>query len=373
MNSSTGALSRLSPIVRTSNEFKLAVECCRWNFTDGSTATVAELTDGINWARFARIAQFHRIQGLAWAGVHPAATSSGTSDSLGYDAQVIAADNLRAAVASRTLLQAFEAACIPFVFLKGLTLGALSYDYPALKTAIDIDLLIDPNQLCEAAAVLRECGFKLRTPHDSVGDRVLLKWHRAWKESVWARVSPPLQLDLHTRLADNPRLIPGIDVHSPRQLVDIGNGIRLPTLATEELFAYLTVHGASSAWFRLKWISDFAGFIHHCAPANLESLYRRSQELGAGRAAGQALLLADELFGALESSPGLADELRSDHVTVRLFRTALRLLTVEPAEPTERRWGTLPIHRTQFALLPGLSYKLREISSQVRRRMARTS
>ena len=293
--------------------------------------------------------------------------------SLAHEALGIAEENLRATLASRQLLEAFGSSGIPLLFMKGLTLGALAYGNPALKAAIDIDLLIDPKDLGQAAAVLRGCDFQLVTPDASVGDRILLNWHGTWKESVWAKASRPLQLDLHTRLADNPRLIPGIDVHSPRQLVDIGNGIRLPTLATDELFAYLAVHGASSAWFRLKWIADFAGFIHRCAPANLESLHCRSQELGAGRAAGQALLLADELFGTLADSPRLRGELRRDRVTIRLFRSALRLLTAKPVEPTERRWGTLPIHRSQFGLLPGLGYKLSEISSRVRRRTIRTS
>jgi hypothetical protein len=257
---------------------------------------------------------------------------------------------------------------VPLTFLKGLTLGALAYGNPALKSAIDIDLLVDPEHLGKAAAVLRECDFQLVTPRESARDRTLLKWHRTWKESVWTKVSPPLQLDLHTRLADNPRLIPGIDVHSPRQLIDVGDGILLPTLATDELFAYLAVHGASSAWFRLKWISDFAGFIHS-APNDVETLYRRSKELGTGRAAGQGLLLADRLFGSLTDSPRLADELRGDRVTARLFRIALRLLTAELAEPTERRWGTLPIHLSQFGLSAGVGYKLTELSSQVRRRL----
>lgn len=356
-------------------EFRFAVECCRCSFSGGATDATAALAERVNWQEVTQIAQFHRVQGLVSTALGVAAPETrlrgGTS--LAHEALGIAEENLRATLASRELLEAFGSSGIPLLFMKGLTLGALAYGNPALKSAIDIDLLIDPKDLGKAAAVLRLCDFQLVTPDASVGDRTLLNWHGPWKESVWARASPPLQLDLHTRLADNPRLIPGIDVHSPRQLVDIGNGVCLPTLATDELFAYLAVHGASSAWFRLKWISDFAGLIHRCAPTNLESLYRRSQELGAGRAAGQALLLADELFGTLGNSPRLGDELRRDRATMRLFRTALLFLTAEPVEPTERRWGTLPIHRTQFDLHPGIGYKLSEISSQVRRRMTRTS
>ena len=82
---------------------------------------------------------------------------------------------------------------------------------------------------------------------------------------------------------------PSLDVHSPAQEVEIAPGIALPTLADEELFAYLAVHGASSAWFRLKWIADFAAILDARTGAEIERIYQKSQVLGAGRAAGQAL------------------------------------------------------------------------------------
>jgi len=153
--------------------------------------------------------------------------------------------------------------------------------------------------------------------------------------------------------------------------VSVSTDLRLPTLADEELFAYLTVHGASSAWFRLKWISDFAGFLHGRSAEELRHLYRRSQELGAGRAPGQALLLAHELFGTLQHCAALAEELRRDPTILSLYRTALRVVAGEPVEPTARRFGTLPIHRTQFQLLPGPAYKFSELSRQVMRVLTR--
>jgi len=149
--------------------------------------------------------------------------------------------------------------------------------------------------------------------------------------------------------------------------------VELPTLAGEELFAYLAVHGASSAWFRLKWVSDFAGLLQGKSAEEITHLYRRSQELGAGRAAGQALLVAGELFGTLRHCSELADRLAGDNTIVSLGRTALRLLAGEPVEPTARRFGTLPIHRTQFQLLPGVSYKLTELSRQATRMLSRVN
>ena len=271
----------------------------------------------------------------------------------------------------RILLDAFETANLPLLFLKGLTLGALSYGNPTVKAAIDVDLLIDLEQLPGAAAILRHCGYRLSAPAKSPNDHILRRWHEGWKESVWRKDSPLLQIDLHTRTADNHRLIPGITVHSPQQWVEVGDGIGLPTLADDELFAYLTVHGASSAWFRLKWIADFAGFLSGASPNEIDRLYRRSQELGAGRAAGQALLVAHDLFATLVDNDALLEQLRRDRTTQQLYRTAARLLTRNPLEPTRQRWGTLPIHSTQMLLLPGLSYKISELKRQVRRMLNR--
>lgn len=351
-------------------EFRLAVECCRWSFTGGGTDAIADLAEQVDWPRTLQIARFNRVDGLLFVGLSAAGAlrRERVLDSLAGQARLIAEESLRAGAASRQLAEAFGSDGVALLFIKGVTLGALAYGNPALKSAIDIDMLIDPVDLREATRLLRNCGFELVAPKTSDGSGKLEKWHRHWKESVWASASPPLQLDLHTRLADNPQLIPTIDVHSPREVVDVGNGIQLPTLATEELFAYLAVHGASSAWFRLKWISDFAGFLHRSGPAPLRALYRRSQELGAGRAAGQALLLADALFRSLEGESALREELLGDKATIRLFHTALRLVSGEAEEPTERRWGTWPIHRSQFDLLPGAGFKLSELSGQLRRR-----
>ncbi len=169
------------------------------------------------------------------------------------------------------------------------------------------------------------------------------------------------------RLADNRRLIPAIGIDAPRREVEIAAGIALPTLAADELFAYLCVHGASSLWFRLKWISDLAGLIDGLSAAALEQLYARSQELGAGRAAGQALLLADRLFGTLGDSP-LRNRLTADAAVRRLAAAAFRQVAgrAEPREPTAIPLGTWRIHWTQLLLLPDARFALGEVARQLR-------
>jgi hypothetical protein len=347
-------------------ELRLALDCCRRSFGSGAIEPIAPPRN-VDWANFLRLVRFHRIEGLAWNALSDLEIPSETRTVLAEAASAIAVQNLQAAAECRSLLERFEAARVPLLFRKGLTLGALAYGNSAVKSAIDVDLLIEPSYLGKAVELLRGTGYQLIVPTSSTTEESLRRWHVGWKESVWARTSPRVQIDLHTRTADNARLIPTIDVHSPRQWVEVAAGINLPTLAMDELFAYLAVHGASSAWFRLKWISDFAALVHGRSGEEIVRLYRRSLDFGAGRAAGQALLLADSLFDTLQFAPELRAQLMRDRATRSVYRAALRLATGEPREPTDVRAGTLTIHWTQFLLLPGLTYKLSELKRQAGR------
>lgn len=346
---------------RQEPEFSLLVRCCRWNFAGAGGKSDVEVPKDVNWNRFLCLALRHRVQGLAWNALARVADwlPEHVRQTLASEARSIAATNLAIAALDRDLRKSFERAGIPLLFLKGLTVGALAYRSPLLKMGWDIDLLIDPSDLAVASDLLSVHGFELRLP-DSPPK--LQQWHRRSKESVWQR-DEALFIELHTGLADNDRLIPMIDVHSPQQLVEVAPGINLPTLSDEELLAYLAVHGASSAWFRLKWISDFAAMLEGRPGDELSGMYRRSQELGAHRTTGQALLLADTLFGTLGPAPELMTELARDPTTRLLCRVAMRIMR-KAGEPTERRLGTLPVHWTQFLLKPGLEFKWSEIRRQ---------
>lgn len=343
-------------------EFLLLIQCCRRNFASAESLAGLELPTDVDWIQLVALARRHRVQGLIWNALAPHGDGipAEARQQLSSDARLIAATNLAIAEECRGLQQTFDRAKLPLRFIKGLTIGALVYRSPLLKMGWDIDLLIDPCDLATAAGLLSECGYGLRLPASLAA---LQPWHARSKESVWER-DDSFYVELHTRLADNRRVIPTIDIHSPWQFVDVAPGVSLPTLADDELFAYLAVHGASSAWFRLKWISDFAAFLRGRSAEQIGRLYRRSQELGAGRAAGQALLLANTLFDTLQPDPALRQQLASDRSTQLLCRAALRMLWNGKAEPTERPLGTLPIHWTQFLLQPGLNYKFSELWGQ---------
>lgn len=337
-------------------EFNLLVACCRSAFTEAVQPGVSE---GIDWSRFLRLAERHRVEGFAWEALRERGLAPiSVARALEEDSTRTVKANLDAAAECRRLHQIFQGKGVPLLFVKGLTLGTLAYRDPLLKKGCDIDLLVPAGRIDEAGALLRQAGYRQVIPASAS----LRRWHGRRKESVWRHEASHQQLDLHTRLADNSRLVPGIGMDSPRQVVEVAQNIELPTLARDELFAYLCVHGASSAWFRLKWITDLAALLYSENVDEIERLYRRSQQLGAGRAAGQALLLAHRLH-ATPIGGRLLKELESDAATGWLAGLACRALA-DPREPTEHFLGTAGIRLSQLPLLSGLRFPASEAIRQ---------
>ncbi len=345
--------------VLAATEFRLLVECCRWTFAGNGEEAVAGLAGSIDWERFLHLARRHRVQAIVrhcldGLGINPPAE---VGRRLAADADAIVQQNLLAAIACKRLCEGFRDAGIEALFVKGLTLGKLAYPSPFLKMSWDVDLLVAPGAVADAAALLRRLGYHLMVPPSAPE-----KWHETRKESLW-RGPDDVHLELHSRLADSLDLLASLSVASPRQEVEIAPGVVLPTLATRELFAYLCVHGASSAWFRLKWITDFAALLNGCTEKRIAELYRESQELGAGRAAAQALLLANRIYRT-PLDRGLRAELGRDRAN-RWLADAAAAQLARPGEPTGERLGTLMIHLTQLFLRPGWPFKLGELRRQV--------
>ena len=352
-----------------------AAYCCRWGWgakPETVRALSAKVTD---WDLQLRIFRRNRIEGLAWQCLKQseAKVPATAASHLHAAAARIGTDNLRVAAECERLRRLFSGCGIPVLFVKGLTLAQLAYGNILTKSGWDIDILIDSRDLHRVMQQISDLGYSVVLPQvkDAQG---AISWHRISKESVWKNRATGLVIELHTRLADNPRMIPYVGMRSPSQQVLIATNVSLPTLATRELFTYLCVHGASSAWFRLKWIADMAALLSRADETEIDLLYEASQELGAGRAAGLALLLSRWLFDTPVSHRLL--EQVTDGAHLRLFDLSKRTFTgaALTADPTDLWFGTVPIHLAQFLLQRGVAYKIdqiRQVGQVLRARKAR--
>ena len=300
------------------------------------------------WFQLLDLAERHRIGGLLWRRLAPQSASIPSSVAAGLkaQAQAITAANLRAALECQRVAAAFTDAGLPFLFLKGLALSWLAYGDSTVKMSRDIDLLVLPSAVAKAAECLGKLGYEPQVPGRvaSVPD-----WHRRSKESVWVEAGGTI-VELHSRLNDNPRLMAQVTAITSARLVEVAPGIRLPTLQPPELLAYLAVHGASSAWFRLKWLADFANLLRK-QPAEFDQVYGSMLALGCDRAGGLALLLARRVFD-VEVPPKLTAKLEADRAIGWLAGEATRQMAAA-VEPTRRPLGTIGIHLSQLFIESG--------------------
>lgn len=344
-------------------EFRLMVSACKAAYQGSQLA--ADDAGSIDWTRFLSLSARHRVDGLCWHGLGGARDRipPWVADELSNRSGEIVATNLRAAAECARLKSMLDREGMAHLFLKGIAVGALAYPQPFLKMSWDIDLLLDADQLGPASRLLRTAGYVPIEPFEADGT-ALQRWHEARKESVWHCECGDFTLDLHMRTADNPRMVPGLGVKSPSQTVRVAPGIELATFAKDELFAYLCVHGASSAWFRLKWLADISALLHRETPEEIARLYHRSQNIGAGRAADQALLLAEKYFGIILPAD-LRLRLHSNWAARWLAQVATKQLA-SSIEPTMRFLGTASIHYSQPFLQPSLRFKFSEIARQLK-------
>ena len=351
-----------------SRELRLLARCCHASF-NGQVAAEASLDHPLDWGNFLALAARHRVVGLAWHGLTSLGIEAPPSSAakLSFAAAMTADHGLRAALLSSQLRGAFAGRDIPLLFLKGLVVGALAYGDPFRKMAWDIDIFVAPDRLADACAVLRDMGH--RPVHPAGSDDELVRWHKQSKESIWTSADGRMTVELHTGLSDHAALLPAMGIPAQPTLVEILPGSSLATLPSDEQFAYLCVHGASSAWFRLKWIADLAGTISDASEEELGRLLAEAERLGAGRSAAQALLLACWLFPVLAQDAPLARALRSDRVATWLAARSLAQLC--GPEPRSRRFGTATIHLTQLMLTPRVGDGLAEFARQLRAPLTR--
>lgn len=344
-------------------ELDALVTACHTAYRSPSSSLGLDL----DWDRFLQLAQHHRVEAVAWRGLGKldAPVPAKIADAFQRRAREIAATNLQLISESARLRDIFDRAGIPILFVKGATLAKIAFEDVAIKSAIDVDILVRPNDLLDAARLLTEAGYRLASPRSP--DR-LIGWHRLRKESLWLHEETGLAVDLHSRLADSPALIADIWTEQSVRYVTVASGLSLPTPKPDELAAYLAVHGATSAWFRLKWLVDFAAVLEREHEGGIGNLRARMAQLGAHRAGDQALHLADLIFGSLDSDVETRVKVAREWPT-RSASMIARSYLRRSEEPTQRFGGTLGIHASSLLILSSATDRLRQVAAKIRMAM----
>jgi hypothetical protein len=227
------------------------------------------------------------------------------------------------------ICELFNEKKIPIAVLKGPVLSQMAYGELTLRSAGDIDLLIEPQDFGRARVLLEWLGYEM-TPRLTSAQLASHLNHHCEIQFVrddWFTV-----VDLHWGLAPKSFVfnVETDEVMSRLQTVAVA-GAQIQTLATEDLILYLSMHGAKHLWRALEWISSLGELIRAAESIDWDVVVARALQSHATRLLGLGLRLVESVselaidpcvFSAIdkdESMKRMADEVLAQMFIVSGF------------------------------------------------------
>ena len=327
-----------------SHESSLAAACATWPPSDCRTETIrAAAAKALDWTLFLRVVERHGVWGFVHEGLNRVKPNIPPEIMREIDAKAasLVRNSLAMAAEAIRLQRLFDAAGVPLLFLKGASLAMLAYGNLGLRGAKDVDLLVSPEFLEPAIALLQRAGYHRFDPPPSISDRQLRILMQVRGDLGFNHDDTDCPVELHWGLFLNPYAMSDASVMAKSRVVPITGHNGLRTLGEEDLFTFLCVHGALHVWNRLKWLADINALLAKSPEGSAQRFYRAACERGAGPAAAQAMLLCHRLLG-LPLPAHLVSTLHQSRRARWLEETALRTVTLGQGEldPRDVRFGT---------------------------------
>jgi hypothetical protein len=259
-----------------------------------------------DWEQIARLAGRHGIAPLLYHHLNTAGLAdfvpAEVMRSLRQVYLYAAGENMRLYRDLAPVLQALHKNHIPVIALKGAHLAQIVYGNPALRSMVDIDLLVHKDDLGRAMEILESQGYKQHKHLALEADRTvihhlppLVKPGAVGIELHWTLVSPfgPLAKQI------DPFAIDLDQVWQRAQAVTLA-GVETQVLSPEDLLLHLCVHLAYHHWFQigLRGLCDVAQVVQHCEGQGLnwERVQRTALQWRVSRCVYMALALSRELL-----------------------------------------------------------------------------
>lgn len=246
----------------------------------------------VRWPQFAAAIDRHRLGPLLHrhAAAHVAALCPPSVTAHCQHAATVA---LRRALAQTAelvrLTDALAAADVSTFTVKGVALAQQLHGHVAARTASDVDLVVSPDDVARADAVLQTLRLRRTRPDFPLTPRQLRAYLSVKPEFEYIGDAAGFRVELLWRLeglASAPRVTP----------VALG-GREFRTLTLEDHALYLLQHGARHAWFRLFWLVDIARLLAR-SDLDWSQLHARTRATRTERGFFQGIALAVELLGA---------------------------------------------------------------------------
>jgi hypothetical protein len=236
---------------------------------------------------------------------------------------------------------------IPFLVTKGIVLSRFVYPAPNLRSFSDVDIVVAPQNVAAAVAVLHSHGYRQGQVRQTLGAppakdelpaarQMTRRFYERFEHEIpftAPATGELLPVDLHWHIAPYRRLaIDAGDLWRESRTVALA-GLEVSTLAPEATLLHLALHATtcSLAAFRLLHLCDVAWTVHRAAH-DPDRLRRLATRWGAQRHLDRVLAMTTLLFG----SPARATH--SPAVSPRLGDGAF-LLDDAPRSWPQRLWS----------------------------------
>jgi len=310
-------------------EAEIAVLCARSVLDPADRVQLARLlAHPVDWPLLVRIAVYHGVMPLLCHHLSETCASAVPTAVLGQIRERLRRNAVRNMMLTGELTritELFEGRGIAAVAFKGPFLGWTAYGSLGLRSFSDLDILVDRAHVSAAGRVLVEQGYRPSSAFTRSQEAAYRKAEYAHSflhddQSAW--------IELHWAIT--PRYFAlGLD---PAALMARARPVTMAswtcrTLAPEDLFLVLCVHGTKHCWERIESVASLAELVRRPGTLDWDVVMARAAEWGASRMVRTSLALAHDLVRVT-----LPDSVRqivlADPVALRLAReSAARLLT----------------------------------------------
>jgi hypothetical protein len=191
------------------------------------------------------------------------------------------------------LLALFRTKDIPALVVKGPVLAMEAYGDPAIRSYVDLDLLVRQQDIRHATESLEATGYRAVVPLGAIDAGKIPGQY------LFTRPEQRLSIELHNdfTLRYFPRRLPIEDFFARQIRVPI-DGHEVPALSVEDELVVVCIHGAKHFWEKLMWIADVAGLVSRQRDIDWGRATASARAVGAEHLLHTGLRLATDLLDA---------------------------------------------------------------------------
>jgi len=287
---------RSSPPGRRSSR-EILLLCATANILPGRKERISQILAGtIDWRYLLDLAKFHDVAPLiAHNLVNNGLGNLVPQPCLERLKQIYNSTLYRNILLSDELtrvLAVFRQHGIAAIVLKGTTLAEQLYGNPALRTVVDIDIMVRPGELSSASSLLVEMGYEQLVPPQT--------WYHSFHKAPYRKQRKfPVFIELHWDLEDRRLVaIPQQDIWNRAQWLKLPGG-NIMVLSPEDTLLFLSNNFSKQGGRKLRSVCDIAELIKkYDRVLNWDYIVKSSKSWNIEVALYYSLRWAHDLLGA---------------------------------------------------------------------------